>query len=221
MNRTFGWIALASTALFLGACGGGNHDTPATNTPTETAKPTVAVDDLGTGSFVVSVGDANAPAVGKYYGAADGTRLLVLSDSEDHATQSYRRAAGGAWVAVPGTDKDVQVHFLRSNALPDLSLSLAALAKHYRVMVAAGVSADFTLMADGTITPGTTSCKLSGKVSAGALPNTMKLSLATTGCALPSSATGVIAFDGDYAPAAFRMLADDGAQIVDLWAYPE
>ena len=80
---------LCLSALALGLSGCGDDD------------PVVTVDDLDTGAYVVSVGDANAPTVGRYFAAADGSRLLVLEDATTRAQQSYRRAAGGSWVAVP------------------------------------------------------------------------------------------------------------------------
>ncbi|MGJ7511350.1 hypothetical protein [Variovorax sp. GT1P44] len=223
MNRNFGATALCSAALLLTACGGGGNGTAVLPvTPPAAIKPTVAVDDLATGSYVVSTGDANAPTVGKYYAAADGSRLLVIADSDDHAKQTYRRDAGGAWVGVPAADKDVRVTLIQSSTQPDTGASIAKAAGHYRVQAAAGVTADFSVAADGTIVPGSSACKLSGKVSPGTLPNTLRLSLATSACGtLPASSSGVIALDSDYAPASFRMVTDDGAQLVDLWAYVE
>ncbi len=223
MNRNFGAMALCGAALLLTACGGGGNGTAILPvTPPAAIKPTVTVDDLAAGSYVVSTGDANAPTVGKYYAAADGSRLLVIGDSDDHAKQSYRRDAGGAWVGVPAADKDVRVSLIQSNAQADAGASIAKIVGHYRVQAAAGVTADFNVDVDGAIVAGSSACKLSGKLSAGTLPNTLKLSLATSGCgSLPASSSGVIALDSDYAPASFRMLADDGAQLLDLWAYAE
>lgn len=235
MNRTFGWTAACSAALLLAACGGGGSSSgflPVTSTPVSTtppstgttAAPKVSVDDLAAGNYVVSTGDAGAPTVGKYYAAADGSRLLVFGDSDDRARQTYRRDAGGAWVGVPASDKDVTVTLLQSNAVVAAGVDIAALAGRYRTQTTAGVVADFSVTADGAIVAGSSACKLSGKLSAGVLPNTLKLSLAagTEACAgLPATASGVLAFDTDYAPAKFRLLADNGAQSVDLWAYQE
>ncbi|MDM0027528.1 hypothetical protein [Variovorax saccharolyticus] len=233
MNRTFGWMAACSAALLLAACGGGGSGgsgflpgattPPATTTPTPA--PKVSVDDLAAGSYVVSTGDAGAPTVGKYYAAADGSRLLVFGDSDDRAKQSYRRDAGGAWVGVPASDKDVSVTLLQSHGLADAGVvDLAKLAGRYRTQTTAGVVADFSVAADGAIVAGSSACKLSGKLSAGVLPNTLKLGLSasTDTCGgLPASASGVLAADTDYAPARFRLLADDGTRLVDLWAYSE
>ncbi len=177
------------------------------------------MDDLPAGRYVVSLGDANAPTVGKYYAASDGSRLLVTADGTDRAQQLYRRSGTGSWVAVPAPAQDLTVTLLRSDALPaTATLDPAALAGRYVTQVAAGVVADFRIVASGGIVAGASACKLSGQLAAGLLPNTLKLNLATTGCgtALPASATGVLVVDSDYAPAKFRLVGDGGNQLVDL-----
>lgn len=208
-------LAMAA-ALALAACGGDSDTTPA---PTP---PAVAVDDAPTGAYVVSVGTADTLAVGKYYAADDGSRLVVLQGADDRAVQLYRRAAtGGAWTAVPATSGSVTVTLATRASAVVTTPTAATLAGTYRVALDGG-NAVFTLAADGKITAGASTCQISGTVATGALPGTLKLTLATSGCGtLPASSTGVLAIDSDFAPAAFRLLADDGQQTVDLWAYAD
>lgn len=210
MKRTSGFLALSLAVLALAACGGSDD------------QPQVKVDDLAPGAYVVSVGDSSAPTVGKYYADAAGNRLLVLADSSDRATQLYRREAGNAWLGIPAADKDVNVTLLQSNALTAKTLDVASQVGSYAVLVAAGMVANFTLQANGDIVAGASACKLVGKVSTHTLPNTLKLSLTASGCGtLPASSTGVLVVDADYAPAGFRLVADNGAVPLDLWAYKE
>lgn len=219
MKHGFKFLAVAGIVAALSACGGdGNGIRP----------PVVTVTDLAAGSYIVSVGDANAPTVGKYYAGADGSRELVLAGSDDRATQLYRRASNGSagaasWVAVPPSDKDVSVTLLRSDATLNSTLTLAPFAGSYVTQVAAGVTASFTVNATGDIVAGTSACKLSGKLSSGSLPNTLQLSLAATACGttLPATSNGLLVVDTDYAPARFRLVADNGAQLLDLWAYAQ
>ena len=207
MNRMYGCLSMLAVACGLAACGGDDA-------------PTVAVTDLAAGAYTVSVGDANAPTVGKYYAAADGSRLLVLADSNDQATQLYRRAPGAAWVAVPVLG-NTTVALLRSDALPVAAVTVAAQAGSYTTLLATGGVASFTVSATGDITAGTSACKLSGKLAVGSLPNTLALTLSAQVCgSLPASSTGVLAVDADYAPAV-RLVADNGTQLLDLWAYRE
>lgn len=213
MTKTFGFCAAACAALVLTACGGGGGgDSQLTSA--------VTVDNLATGSYVVAVGSESAPTIGKYYAATDGSRLLVLADSNDHATQLYRKTGTADWVAVPAASGAVNVALLRSSALTTSTAALASLAGNYAARVAAGVTASFTVDANGNIVAGASTCKLSGTLAAGTLPNTFKLSLNASGCGtLPATSTGVATLDSQYAPAKFRMVADNGTQLLDLWAY--
>ncbi len=212
---------LSAVLLALAACGGSDDATaptpPATPTP-----PKITVSDLPTGSYVVSMGDINAPTVGKYYAAADGSRLLVVADAADRATQLFRKAGSDAWVVAPGSNLDVNVTLLRSDATQAATPTLASLAGNYVTLVATGVTASFSVNAAGDITAGSSTCKLSGKLAANTLPGSLKLTLTTVGCgALPASSTGVVTADADYAPARFRLVADSGTLVVDLWAFAE
>lgn len=215
MTKTFAFCAAACAAVVLTACGGGSNGNSASSSQ-------VAVENLASGSYVVAVGSESAPTIGKYYAAADGSRLLVLADSSDRASQLYRKTGTAEWLAVPAATGPVTVTLLRSTAQSSNSATLASLAGRYAAQVASGMAASFTLDANGNITAGTSSCKLSGTLAAGTLPNTFKLSLNTSGCGtLPATSTGVATLDADYTPAKFRMVADNGTQLLDLWAYAD
>jgi len=135
---------------------------------------------------------------------AAGSYVVSTGDANAPTVGKYYAGADGRRLLVAGT------------------VAIASVAGRYVAQVATGVVASFTVNAAGDIAAGATTCKLSGKLSAGTLPNTLQLSLTTAGCgALPASATGVLAIDADYAPAAFRLVADNGTQVVDLWAYAE
>ena len=85
----------------------------------------------------------------------------------------------------------------------------------------AGAVAAFSVTAGGDIVAGASACKLSGKLTAATLPNVLKLSLAASACGdLPAQSEGYLVADGDYSPAAFRLVTA-GAAPVDLWAYQE
>lgn len=215
MTKTFGFCAAALAALVLTACGGGGSgDSQITST--------VTVDNLATGSYVVAVGSESTPTVGKYYAAADGSRLLILANSSDRASQLYRKTGTAAWVAVPAASAAVNVALLRSSGPTTNTASLASLAGSYAAQVATGVTASFTVDANGNIAAGASTCKLSGTLAAGTLPSTFRLSLNTAGCGtLPASSTGVATLDSDYAPAKLRLVADNGTQLLDLWAYAD
>jgi hypothetical protein len=209
MNRTF---IFAATALLLAACGSSN----------EPAKPAVKVTELAAGMYAVSSGDAANPTVGRYYSAADGSRLLVLNNSAQQATALYRRDAGGSWQVTPAATQDTSVELLNSSSLPSSVLNFTSIARSYTVRLASGAAAAFSVNANGDIVAGSTSCKLSGKLATSPLPNTLKVSLAAASCGdLPAQADGYLVVDSDYAPAAFRLLTYSGSAPLDLWAYAE
>ena len=225
MNRTLsiGVAALAAAlALALTGCGGGGSSN-GNGAPPAPSSPKVSVQDLAPGSYIVSVGDANAPTVGKYYAGADGSRLLLLAKPDDRLDRLYKRdAAASAWVAIPAPQHDVQLSLLRSDALVAQAADPAALAGNYAAALSDGAPARFSIAASGAITALDTACKLSGQLGAGTLPSTLKLSLAASGCAgLPATSSGVLVIDSDYAPARFRLIADNGTQALDLWAYKQ
>lgn len=208
--------ALLPLALLLAACS--NSD----DTPAPPPAPTVKVTELAAGVYAVGAGDAASPSAGKYYAAADGSRLLVLNNGAQQATALYQREADGKWKMTPAATSDTALDLLNSSAIASGALNVAAIARSYTVRLAAGGAAAFSVNAGGDIVAGATSCKLSGKLAATALPHALKLSLTTAGCGdLPAQSEGFLVADSDYAPAAFRLLTSGAAAPVDLWAYPE
>ena len=213
MQRFHGLLTGLAAALALTACGG--DDGPST--------PRITVDDLSEGSHIVSVGDEASPTVGKYYAAADGTRLLVLSGTDDRATQIYRRAAGEDWRGVPAPGSAATVRLLRSSALPTpVAVDAAALAGSYVTLLSGSTTARFSIRSDGAIVAGDSNCKLRGQLSSSPLPGALRASLTASDCgSFPASSSGTLVVDGDYQPARFRLVADDDKTPLDIWAHAE
>ncbi len=230
MSDGFRVLATCIAVASLAACGGNNGSgmaffPPSSATPpaaTQPDQPGVSVEELPSGSYIVSLGDENAPTVGKYYAAEDGSRLLVVADDADHAIQLYRRAAGQAWVSVPAAATGVSVKLLRHDTTPATVPAMSSLAGSYIAQVAADATTRFTVSGNGEIAPGASACKLAGKFTPDTLPGTMKIDFTAINCgALPRAGAGVVTFDRDYAPASFRLVTDNGSQPVELWAFSE
>ena len=226
MNRKLPTAAALAAVLALAACGGGSSNSGGggggSGAPAP-SNPKVTVQDLAPGSYIVSVGNANAPTVGKYYAGVDGSRLLALANKDDRLDRLFKRDPGASsWSVIPAVEQDLQLSLLRSDSLVAQGADPAALAGSYAAALSDGAPARFAIAAGGAITALDTACKLSGQLSAGMLPSTLKLSLAASGCAgLPATSSGVLVIDSDYAPARFRLIADDGAKALDLWAYKQ
>ena len=217
-------LACAALAVLAGCGGSNDHSYPWFGSIPEAAKPTVTADELDTGAYTVSTGNAEQPTMGRYYAGADGKRLLALEDPLEHVDVLLRRAdASSKWAAVPAPASDLSVKFLRSEARALAKPDAAALAGRYVVRLSDGSAADFQIGADGRIAKGSLSgCQLSGSLAAGSLPAALALSLDSSGCAgLPAHASGVLIVDSQDAPASLRLLADDGGSIVDLRGYAE
>jgi len=221
---------LGTVAVMLAACGGGSDIESSAGSSgggggaSATLSPKVTVDDLATGAYAVSTGDADMPTVGRYYSGADGRRLLALEDGNTAVDRMLRRTdAAASWVAVPAPAADLNVALLRNQARTLATPAAAALAGRYVVRLANGSAADFVISADGAIKAGTLGgCQLTGALDASALPGTLSLKLQSSGCAgLPTSASGVLVTDTLDAPASLRLLADDGGSTVDLRGYAE
>ncbi|KAF0811810.1 hypothetical protein IGB42_03620 [Andreprevotia sp. IGB-42] len=217
MNR-FLLVPLALLPALLVACG---SDDPVVVTPTPA--PVLKVDALAEGTYMVALGNEAQPASGQYYAAADGTRLLVVNDDSERVQTLYKQTAGGAWTSVPAAKTAATISLLRSDTATAAVTDAAKLVGRYIAQTPAGANAAFTLAADGTLAPLAGSvCQLAGKAVAGKLPGTLAVTLTLAGCSgLPASASGILVADTAYAPARFRLLADDGSQSVDLWAYSE
>ncbi|MBB3219328.1 hypothetical protein [Pseudoduganella umbonata] len=204
--------------LLLAACGSNDND----DNGSGNGSPAITVTELAPGAYAVAAGDAANPSSGTYYAAADGSRLLVLDDSAGQAAAMYRRDGNGAWQAAPGATTATSVALLGSNAVAATTLAVAPFAGNYAVRLADRSVALFSVNAAGDIVAGSTGCRLTGKVAPAALPNTLKLALATAGCAdLPAQSDGYLVADADHAPAAFRLVVPGKAAPVDLWAFRE
>ncbi len=220
MNRTHLFAAVTTaTLLALAGCGGGGSS--GGSSKGETPAPAVSVAELSAGAYIVSLGSADDLSIGKYYADASGSRLLVVTDDDDRADALYRRQnSGSKWIAVPGPGADVTISFLQSTPIVVDAVDVADVAGSYQTRLPSGAAADFAIAANGDITAGSSSCKLSGKVEGGTLPGTLKLTLDAASCgSLPAKTTGVLIVDRDYAPAAFRLVGDDEKTVVDLWGY--
>lgn len=209
------YFLLGLLALLLAACDDGDD-----NNTQNTVK--ISVTQVSSGAYIVSVGDSDAPTVGKYYAGDDGSRLLLLNNAQEQAETLYRKAAAGDWTAVPAVTQNTDISLLRSDAISHASVEVASLAGTYVTQTAGGLVATFSIAADGSISAGVSDCKLSGTLSPSSLPNALNLRLNVSTCGdLPASSQGNLLLAPDYHPAAFRLVTDDGTQIVDLWGYVE
>jgi hypothetical protein len=209
-------------ALVLAACSGSHNDSSADTSTTSTDDGTSSVStssaSLESGTYTVDLGDESSPSVAQYFAASDGTRLLIINDSSDAASVVYKATASGVWTRVPASGNSISTTFLSTQSLSLSTFTLSDVAGSYATRVD-GSTVSFTLASDGTITAGSSSCKITGSMGDTMVQGVRKLTLVTSGCStLPSTATGVAILDGNYAPIKLRFVADNGSTLIDLWA---
>ena len=245
MDRSIRYGALLALTV-LSACGGGADDGTAgavgngavagdasagngaarivVATVPSTGAPGVRVDDPMAGSFRISTGGLEQPTVGRYLIGRDGSRLLALEQADESVGLLLNRAADSLqWVAVPPPEADLDVAVHESHRRPSVTLQLDRLVGRYVLRLADGSAADFGIDADGNLLAGSESaCALTGRLTASPLAGALALVLESQGCeGLPARAEGVVLADPDDAPAALRLLAQEGSEIVDLRGYSE
>lgn len=211
MKRLAPGTAAIVLPLLLSACGSSHDDAPA-----------IGVTDLPAGAYAVGTGDANAPVAGKYYAAADGSRLLVLDNGAQQASALYRRDGNASWQRTPAVTTDTALDLTDSRPIAAAPLNPTAIAGSFVARLANGSVAAFSIDSKGVLAAAGTACRLSGTVAVSPLPNVLKLTLAAAGCGdLPAQSDGYLVADTDHAPASFRLLTFGASAPLDLWAYRE
>lgn len=150
---------------------------------------------------------------------ADGKGFIVVAPSDGQAAQALYRLDGGtvrrAPEALGGTVSLNQSSVMR---LRTSAVAPAQLAGSYTIQLGT-LTADFRLDADGKVTATGGACQLSGNVQAtGAVPGTLPVSLTVSGCTAEGKYQGYLIRSADYAPGAFRVVAEDGKRVVDGYA---
>ena len=198
--------ALGSLALALGGCG-------SSSSPQDTVAP------LADGAYQVSI-EGDAPVTGEAFFSA-GKGYVVLSDDGDAAASVlYSVGEFGIVRRVPPSADHHRVEFALQRPLALDAASVAGLASSYQTWLA-NQKVAFSVSANGTISAGNTPCKLSGNLAAVPGSASLSVTLIAAGCASVSAGryTGLLYASDALAPAAFRIVAENGSALVDLLAY--
>ncbi|WP_295873218.1 hypothetical protein [uncultured Zhongshania sp.] len=179
------------------------------------------VDELESGRYTISVGEEEAPAIGKYYAGNGSSRFAFVEGSDGKVAQIYRRVENGEWTAVPNINTDTAVNIINSTPVLDQSVALAELPSSFVTKTSLDKVVKFSLGSNGNLTADAGDCNLVGDVSESDIEGLLAVSLTTANCDLPQAMDGVLVVDKDYQPAVFRLIASDDQEIVDLWVYQE
>ena len=150
---------------------------------------------------------------------AEGKGFIVVAPSDGQAAQALYRFDGDTVQRAPGALAGaVNINQSSVMKLRTSAVAPAQLAGNYTMQLGTA-SVDFRLDADGKVTATGGGCQLSGAVRAnGGVPGTLPVSLTVAGCAAEGKYDGYLIRSADYAPGAFRVVADDGKRVVDGYA---
>jgi hypothetical protein len=203
---------LAAMTLSLAACGGNGDDAP---------PPTSAVPTLATGAYLTSV-QGDSATVGLTLINAAGQGFVLLSDDGDAAATVMHISNGTEARRAPAGPGFVTLSYARSESLSLMTLSGAALAGDYQLLLD-GKPAAVTVAADGHITALTSSsCKLSGQIDLASSYGGGKgvsLNLESCGAQAAGTYSGVLYLAASTAPARWQAVVENGKNVIDLLAY--
>lgn len=203
-------IPLASTlALGLAACNDNASSAPRLSIPTQSG-----------GAYTVLAGGDGA-GFGEAFYDASGNAFLVLSSDDRTPASILYTVDKGVTTRTPAAAKDTAVTYSSTSTSGYTTLDVSKLAATYQARVA-GENVVFALDANGKATAGGSSCKLNGAIDASRKFGTaLAASLSFSGCSgISGNYSGIAFARSDSAPAAFRIVAANGSQIVDFFVYP-
>ena len=123
------------------------------------------VDELESGRYTISVGEEEAPAIGKYYAGNGSSRFAFVEGSDGKVAQIYRRVENGEWTAVPNINTDTAVNIINSTPVLDQSVALAELPSSFVTKTSLDKVVKFSLGSNGNLTADAGDCNLVGDLS--------------------------------------------------------
>lgn len=210
-----GGIALAPlVSLLMAGCFGGGSDGPSLDSKTPL---------LSEGAYAVAASGDSVQGSGDAFFNADRRGYVVLADvaapSAGDSTVLYVSGADGAR-RVPAAVGGLTLTFDRSTPLGDSTLDTSTLPGSYDSWLA-GKPVSFAVDAAGVISS-TASCALSGRLDAAtrfgaAIAATLKVG---DGCGIAAGTYQGLAYTStEIRPARWRLVAENGLAVVDLFAY--
>lgn len=203
-------MVLLAGVIALTGCGGGSSS-PA---------PSSFVPATPPGAALATVKGDTASVGTTFFNVAGQGFVLLSADGEAPVTVMHL-ASSASGRRVPGSAGFVTLSYDRITAQTLLPVTASTVAGTFQAM-AGGQPARIAVAADGTITPGTTDCKLSGKIDlAASFGGAQAVTLLASGCGAAASGTfnGVVFASADTAPAAWQLVAENGISVLDFLAY--
>lgn len=156
---------------------------------------------------------------GEAFTDANGNGFMLVGPGDSQAARALYRFDGKSVLRAPGdVSGTVQLNQASTMPLHASAVAPGQLTGSYTILLG-GASADFKVNSDGSLTAMGGTCQLTGNVQAGGgVPGALPASLTITGCALAGNYDGYVIRSTDYQPGAFRLVGENGKQVVDGYA---
>lgn len=205
-------LCAGALAALAGCGGGGESRTSVTLSSTMTA-----------GASAMLIEGDQAGTFGEAFIGSDGNGVMLIENDALRPAAAYYEVKGNALRRVPAAASAMQVGAVSGSAVPVnvKAITLADVAGSHAAINRDNTVAGFTVSADGVVTAGSAKCGLTGNVQrtstiVGALPLTVTL----TGCGTADGTyQGYAIKAGEYTPAAFRIVGENGASFIDMLSF--
>jgi hypothetical protein len=206
-------ILCAGALAALAACGGGDDN-----------RTSVALSStMSSGASAMLLEGDPAGTFGEAFIGSDGNGVMLIENDDLRPAAAYYEVRGNVVRRVPAADSAMQVSTVAGSAVPVnvKAITLADVAGSHMAINRDNTVAGFTVSADGVISAGSAKCGLTGNLQrtstiVGALPLTVTLN----GCGTADGTyQGYAIKAGEYAPAAFRIVGENGVSFIDMLTF--
>lgn len=188
----------------------------------QTNNATVSGITVAAASAMLLSGDPDG-SFGEAFIGSDGNGVMLVENDDQSPAAAYYAISGNVARRVPAPDSGLQVSAVAGSSTPVKvqPVNLSTLAGSYSALNRDNTVSKFVVDANGAITAGASACAVSGNIQGsstivGALP----LAVTLTGCGkADGSYQGYVLKAAEYAPAAFRLVGDNGVSFIDMLAF--
>ncbi|HYD62055.1 MAG TPA: hypothetical protein VEC35_16945 [Noviherbaspirillum sp.] len=178
---------------------------------------------LPSGANSVLLTGEPAGSFGEAFLDAEGNGVLLASGGDERPVAAYYDIKRNTLRRVPALDASLQLGVEAGATRPvsTTAITLSGLAGSYSAIDQDNKVSGFTVAGDGAITPAGTGCKVSGTIeSKSGITGVLPLFITLSGCgSKDGSYQGYVISAAEYAPATFRIVAENQQSFIDMLAF--
>jgi hypothetical protein len=207
------YLLCMGTLALLSACGGG----------TGSGASILLNSALPSGANSVLLSGDTAGSFGEVFMDGEGNGVLLVGSGDERPAAAYYDIERNSLRRVPAPDASLQLGVESGATQPvrTTAITLAAIAGTYAAIDQDNKVAGFSIGGNGVVTAAGSGCAVSGTIgSASGVTGILPLSIALSGCgSKDGSYRGYVISAGEYAPAAFRIVAENQQSFIDMLAF--